>query len=414
MPLVILSQAAEATAARASKQPNDRFYDCEILRDFCGCLIHVNTKTKGVTFAHYTVQEYLNRTHIFQGISEKLNIPFFLEFMFVETLRIHQEDLNTHEHDFQHESCAIDTQFNGDLHIYCAVSSILSLNQWTDRIEQGFVSLVVNILDPSKSHISALRNVLNLFSTNSLGWPSEDFWMVEWGRDGDTNSLGVMHLLNIVFAVRDITTALVLTEHILRNKSFGYVDFESKLILTIRPYKPDGNIQQFSGTIMDILAQMTSQERYTGCPVIFNYLLQENLAKGCEIVIYIGSHIHDDYCEDFCALDHLLSAGGDPNGSGYRITPLQIAVFADDWHGIDKLLKAGADPNGTGDRSGRVWKDEEILSLFNQFTGASPLRILRNPGSGSSELKSKIENVLLQYGARDFLDELEEVTEDVL
>jgi hypothetical protein len=414
MPLVILSQAAEATAARASKQPNHRFYDCEVLRDFCGCLIHVNTENECVTFAHYTVQEYLNRTHIFQGISEKLNLPFFLDFMYVETLRIHQEDLNTHEHDCRHENFDIDIQFNGNLHIYCAVSSIASLDRGTDGIDQSCVSLIVDLLDPSKGHISALRKNLYIFFMDFPDWSAEYFWIVEWGRDGDTNSLGLMHLLNIVFAVSDMTTVLVLVEHVLRNKSLGYVVFESELALTIRSYKLGGFIEQYSGTLMDILAQMSPHERYYDCPVLFNYLLQQNLAKGCEIVIYMASHFHQIHCKDFCALDHLLSAGGDPNGSGYQITPLQMAAYTNDWHGVDKLLKAGADPNGTGDRSGRVWKDEEMLSFFNGVTGESPLRILGTQGSGSSELKLKIQNVLLQYGARDFVDELEEVTEDML
>lgn len=111
----------------------------------------------------------------------------------------------------------------------------------------------------------------------------------------------------------------------------------------------------------------------------------------------------------------MLSTGGDPNGSGYRITPLQIAVYMFDMHDINTLLKAGADPNGTGDRYGRVWEDSELMSFYNGLEGQSPLRILR--GRRDSEYRSpngrvlngddmpRIERALLQYGARDFKDE---------
>jgi len=424
MPLVILSQTAEASAARASKQTNDRFYDCETLRDFCGCLIHVNTKTEDVTFAHYTVQEYLNRTHIFQGISEKLNRSFFLNFMYTETLRIHQEDPNNHEHHFQHEDLAINAQLNGSFYIYCALSSFISLDRGADEIEQKHVSIIADLLDPSKSHINRLRRTLNMVSGRFYSSPNhaKTFYIVEWGTDVNTYNLGVMHLLNIVFAVSDATKILVLAEHVLRIKSFGSFDFEAELTLIIPYGESYSDGYKFRGTIMDLLAQLG--DFGSGEPmslVLFNYLLEQNLVKGCDIALYIAAHNHFVGCQDFCALEHLLSTGGDPNQSGYRVTPLQIAVFLVDPHGVDILLKAGADPNGTGDHNGRVWEENEVLSSFNFLEGISPLRISKNrqelkyasPRSQDLNITniSRIENALLQHGARDFNDELEEVSE---
>ena len=426
MPLVILSRAAEASAARASKQSNDRFYDCETLRDFCGCLIRVNTKTEGVTFAHYTVQEYLYRTRVFQGILERLNHPFFLDFIYTETLRIHQEDLSTQKYDFQHENFAIDAHLNGNVHIYYAISSIASLNRGTDWTKQINVSLIVDLLDPSRSHISALRRVLSIISKDHKWGPllagaiakAENLWTVEWDPDLDAHKMGPMHLLNVMFGVPDATNHLVLVEHILRNRRSGSAVFEAELGLTFPAktgysYKAKigyGCRDKFCGTIMEILPQLCSRTATFDPLVVFYHLLQQHLVKRCDIAIYIAWHYHTKHCQDFCALQHLLSIGGDPNGSGYRITPLQISVHKRDEYGVNMLLKAGADPNGTGDRSGRVWKDE-IMSTYNGLIGASPLRISRKLGPThkvtSNNEMSKIVDALLQYGARDFEDGLE-------
>jgi hypothetical protein len=280
-------------------------------------------------------------------------------------------------------------------------------------------------LDPSKGHIRALRRLLKIVFVSFAEWAAltdhtEHLWSVEWDPDADIYNLGVMHLLNIVFAVSDATEILVLVEHVLRNKSLRSGVFAAELALKFPAYRDNSTWDQICGTIINILPQLCLRRNLSRSLAVFNYLLQQDLVKGCDIAIYIAAHDHPAYCQDFCALEHMLSTGGDPNGSGYRITPLQIAVYTLDMHDVNILLKAGADPNGTGDRNGRVWKDNEVLSFYNDLEGKSPLRISR----GRRDLKyrspnsrvlngndmPRIESALLQHGARDFKDELEEIS----
>jgi hypothetical protein len=450
MPCSILPQVAEASAARASKQLNHKFYDFQTLRDSCGCLIRVNVKTQQVTFAHYTVQEYLHRTHIYQGVSETLAHPFFLDFICTETLRIHQEDLgSTQEGNFQHKDFAIDSQMNGNLHIYCATSSMLSLNEADDWIHQRNVSLVVDLLDPSKDHIDVLWRVLDIAyvaQRSSRGLVTgglycvKRFWQVGWDPNLDTYHVEALHLLNCVFAITDAADALVLVEHVLRSKRPGSGVFEAELAITVptrrdsdRIYEADSGRKKICGTMMTILPQLGIRRDAHGyldygylnvALKVFHYLLQQDIVekiKACDIIICTASHYHFTFCRNFCPLEHLLSNGGDPNGSGYRITPLQIATHKHDSIGVNILLKAGADPNGTGDRNGKVWKADEPLSYYNILIGASPLRISKNQGSkyrasnyaDSSRIGLlKIRSALLQHGARSFMAGMEDDAED--
>jgi hypothetical protein len=203
MPCSILPQVAEASAARAGRQLDHIFYDFQTLRDLCGCLIYVNIQTQQVTFAHYTVQEYLRRTRIYQGVSETLAHPFFLDFICTETPRIHQEDLgNAEEGHFQHGNFVIANQMNGNLNIYYATASMLSLNQEENWIEQRNVSLVVDSLDPSKGHFDATRRVLDI-AYRDLTSPTisglyhvKRLWQGGWGPNLDTYHMEALHLLN--------------------------------------------------------------------------------------------------------------------------------------------------------------------------------------------------------------------------
>jgi hypothetical protein len=75
------------------------------------------------------------------------------------------------------------------------------------------------------------------------------------------------------------------------------------------------------------------------------------------------------------------------------------------------LLKAGADPNDTGNSDGIVWERGTLMSRFNHLHNASPLHICRNFKCISKgyaiEIREKdlkkIEAILLQYGAEEFL-----------
>ncbi len=101
--------------------------------------------------------------------------------------------------------------------------------------------------------------------------------------------------------------------------------------------------------------------------------------------------------------------------TGYKITPLQIAVAVWDFEGVKILLEAGANPNNIGDRFGLEWAGV-ALGNVTDLQGNSPLYILKNVyilknadvrykydrKIDRQGVPGRIEEILLQYGARCF------------
>ena len=54
-----LIEAAKRRTVEADPSRSDVYYDSDILREFCGCLINAESNIE-VSFAHYTVREYLD------------------------------------------------------------------------------------------------------------------------------------------------------------------------------------------------------------------------------------------------------------------------------------------------------------------------------------------------------------------
>jgi hypothetical protein len=167
-------------------------------------------------------------------------------------------------------------------------------------------------------------------------------------------------------------------------------------------------VYSFNGSIIEVMAQCAFL-----LPDNFKLLLDNStgLYDPSDILVsFIGSH---GRCSGYGLLEHILQAGADPNVKGYRVTPLQIATVSWDYTGVRMLLEAGADPNCIGDKDGVQWEAKALLGRFNFLHGLSPLYIHRNLGC---ILKGKmrdhraseamgIESLLLQYGARAYIEQ---------
>ncbi|KAH8888439.1 hypothetical protein GQ53DRAFT_826144 [Thozetella sp. PMI_491] len=85
----------------------------------------------------------------------------------------------------------------------------------------------------------------------------------------------------------------------------------------------------------------------------------------------------EPYSKDDPTLQRLLALGADPDPEGFRVTPLQISVFARNLPGVRQLLAAGADPNNAGDPQGISWdKDGFVLQSYDELHGLAPIDVL--------------------------------------
>lgn len=125
---------------------------------------------------------------------------------------------------------------------------------------------------------------------------------------------------------------------------------------------------------------------------------------------YLAFHEHYNHgpSADGCRIGEWLDRGADPDGEGYRLTPLQIAICRLDWNAVEELLELGATANLVGDPAG--------INVLNGHFDAipatmRPLTLVRNLRNHSIELPNisaermakaeLIEEELLENGATE-------------
>ncbi|KAF2647623.1 hypothetical protein K491DRAFT_699509 [Lophiostoma macrostomum CBS 122681] len=123
-------------------------------------------------------------------------------------------------------------------------------------------------------------------------------------------------------------------------------------------------------------------------------------------------HEYEEHASISCLLQDLLNAKADVNAPNCLLTPLQMAVRSWDCAGVQMLLRNGADVNRTGTPGGYI-----PAHIDTTWAQCSPLNILRNADYGLLEMMNvyrniekererdlpKIERLLLEHGARDFV-----------
>ncbi|KAM7215342.1 hypothetical protein V8F06_009299 [Rhypophila decipiens] len=174
----------------------------------------------------------------------------------------------------------------------------------------------------------------------------------------------------------------------------------------------DHHFFEFEGTVVELFAPLVSHFS----PQLALLL---DLAVGFFdptkiLLLSIGWHM-DDYddldCKDDCSLARLLKRGADPNGHGYRICPMQIAVAVRDLDRVRVLFEAGADPNCTDDRDGEAWEEGSIHAEFNIVIDRSPLNILETVDCDFDVYRKQVRkaneplilDLLHRYGARNYM-----------
>jgi hypothetical protein len=414
----------------------DQLHDFEGLRERCGCLIMVEQEKKldydnktvyhqrsTVSFAHYTVKEYLQsprisqkKTGFFSFAQERIQKQF-AEIAFRQALAIQPDRLAGY--DPGKDERLIHGLLDADFKLYCGVSSVLQLNIWPEAISSDSLLMELSeaLVKPDKPADEDLYKLLEMFDCEVDITVKSDldtefqFWNIIWRQNPDPNpaiflsfllTSGLSNTPHLALAfARKHSMLTVLTQQLNITK----VVWNMFDIYTTDPYN-------IVGSIPEMVAQWEHRQ-----PETFLFILDLISEHGVThfdlstlLLLYIRCHKHHD-CGESCSLKRLLRLGASANGpEGVFVTPLQIAVICWDLPGIEILLNAGAEPNALGE-NGSIWEPHSTMALFNDLHGASPLRIIRHFKciyEGSSYMKDfnldetrreRIETRLLESGA---------------
>ena len=398
--LSTLLQAVQQSSVDFLSQDADRLHDFEGLRERCGCLIEVEQEEKRtrynnklfhqrstVSFAHYTVKEYLQSPRISQkkvgffALAQERIQNQFTGIAFRQALAIQPDKLA--EYGKLENDEVIHGLLDADFKLYCGVSSVLQLVIWPEAISSNSTLLELSKAIVNPKVPAPLPNLLHLaddqdYITTTSELTSEfHFWSIGWVQEPDTDSAaflafllmsdtsGSLHLA-LAFA-RKHSMLTILTQQLHITKEVWYV-VDNK----------DMDSYHFVGSIPEMVAQWEFRQ-----PEAFTFILDLISEHGVThfdpstlLLLYIGCHRHDN-CKKSCSLERLLRLGASANGpEGAFVTPLQIAVVCWDLQGVEILLNAGAEPNALG-KNGSRWAPYSLMERFNHLHGVSSLHIIK-------------------------------------
>jgi hypothetical protein len=443
----ILVEAARSSAAEFDIHVNDIHYDIPTIKEICGCLISFwysepplgsifTHLVDNISFAHYTVQEYLISKRIadspiahFAVCSNKLREEI-LRAMLLHLLALEANSLDA----FCEESASlceksagrspeIVMDLRGNFTILCLdVARRMLLHPWSQLLNNATLfNLTISLMDASKPHFAVFRKLLHVHF-HSFGYVQHrSFWTVH--RIHASAPVEASIFLNQLLTSANGTGTLELAERYMRttgeNPLFQTnLDFRAQLTLDGTSLAGPNWLKftRFSGTIVDVIAQIPDWRFRPQLEMLLK--LGEGLFD-CSKALLSAATSHVEYCsggpvcetrDQFCALKCLLEAGADPNGTGYRTRPLQITVGRRDYTGTKILLEAGANPNYSGDPNGVAWEDGTALARFDRLHNKRPLLICQdelidgensfnNESPFTNEICDRIRLLLLSHGA---------------
>ncbi|KAH7150299.1 hypothetical protein B0J13DRAFT_549886 [Dactylonectria estremocensis] len=200
IPCSTLLQAIQRSERDSFYSYNDYVYDEDLLREFCGCLVTLQQHEQNgqlpvrvtVSFAHYTVWEFLKSDRIWNGPAaffgvdqERTNLEFS-KIMMLEATASHRHRRHDHLKDWTDDSRA---QFNVlvlDFTAYCICSAVVSVHNWGSEMSEtaDLAALALGLLDPTKPHFKHVLFPLHLASAErALTWSvsgNDEFWAYTW------------------------------------------------------------------------------------------------------------------------------------------------------------------------------------------------------------------------------------------
>jgi hypothetical protein len=446
IPLSTLLHAVQQSTINLLASNLDEIYNFEGLRECCGCLIMVEQeemrdfdktvpyRRSTVSFAHYTVKEYLQSSRISQknlgffALAQERIQKQFAEIVFRQALAIQPDILARYKE--RTNDGLIHSLLDTDFKLYCGVSSALQLNIWSETIssDMALMELSEALVNPHRPSYEDLTTLLTwadeeaLLSNSHLSYDFY-FWAIAWRQVSDPNLavflsfllvsgfLDTTHLARAFATKHSMLTILTQQLHI------------TKAVIDVFDYDAI-ETYELVGSPPEIAAQCAFRQ-----PNTFDFILALISELGVAhfdvstvLLLYVGCHDHST-CKESCSLERLLSWEANPNGPERAfVTPLQIAVVCWDLQGIEMLLNAGAKPNALGSKGSR-WAPHSLMEQFNHLHGQSSLHIIKYSeckyqGDLKHELgrdetvRKRIESRLLESGAVEIAPENFESTID--
>lgn len=181
IPIDTLIEAVDKSTLHDRPQNTNRTFDLDALRESCGCLIMVgqeefdSTTSSTVTFAHYTVKEFLNSPRVSQtkarffALKEWRIKVEFAEIVLRQALLIKHINLEA----MNDINGALDAHFE----LYCGVSAVLQLNAWSESISSHplLMQLSEALVTPFTSNYDKLCDMLSMTYRDREDLFPEDF-----------------------------------------------------------------------------------------------------------------------------------------------------------------------------------------------------------------------------------------------
>lgn len=372
-------------------------HDTEVLRELCGCLVTVTPTTllngqqrSYVSFAHYTVLEYLaskNRNH---------PDPFFMlekeDLVFDKAERIFARSLCVSDAEYEQYEAVTKGEHEYDVCTlpnfgsYCAYTSVDMIICFDDVLSkhEALLLRVLEVLNDEKQHSLTPFSVwsrragalMNHREGQNLNWAIIE--QIGWETKPDPEMRITIRLL--IFGCLHLSKALL--ERMELQKPFRvYLDFRYHMSYSRSQSFLQGD-WHFQGTLTDCFAALFPATSTlwvkADCINVLKLLIETgtgNFDPRGALIAFGPLHDHDSYCGDWCILEKLISLGADPDADGCYITPLQIAVATFDVEGVQILLQAGANPNAEGCAAAPAWPEDTFLYWFNSLNGWRPLEI---------------------------------------
>jgi hypothetical protein len=432
---------------------NDYALDDELLREFCGCLITLrkdnirDASASGeiteVSFAHYTVLEFLESSRIRRGPAALFAIDRQL------LLAEHTKILALVAIGSADRWASVWPQrrgpeFYSDFDRYCTHSTLLLLH-WHTRMlsssgNSSWMAPVIQLLQmqapPSLGSyfwytpeiLAALETPISPAITNfrliqqiRLLSPAPQAHLETLARMlqlDETGYLARMLLASLGRAKEDLACQLDL-EYVPSAVYYdadkhGGKNFDSKRWQELRP-----NALRFRGSVLEFYAHLpTASWAHQGLYDMLDFAAGQ-FDPSTIMLLFIGNHEHNRDSASQCwgcrVLTKLVDLGAKATAPSYAVGSLQIAVGTRDLAGVSLLLEAGVNPNDIGDLDGDIGTPEKgpMLEWSREIRGRSPLNIVKNHkffNLKSTNVWRKshpadagaLAAILIKHGAKDF------------
>jgi hypothetical protein len=441
IPCAILLQALSSSDDKHHEPINEYLYNEQDIKEICGCLVTVSPgygfrlhdidkvltheQIPIVSFAHYTVREFLDSDRIststvaFFMLENQIQLDIQRRIL-LNALKFepsYVEDLDLGD-DPEDSTVKIFRYLTGRFYSYCAASAIFSISLHPGEItsHQDLNDHVFDMLNPCGAHAESTMHFLDLCQS-SLLLISETHGkhnlsilpelQIEW-TSTDEPSRAVECAMGVFLILRLFENFEPLVEGLFRKTQQNRDVMHATLRFGVWEEDDDENKVwcEFDGRMVEFFAQ-ARDGYWEGGPLEF--ILDQGTTPDNPTAIlysYVGRSRRytddDDEHPGPRLLNRILELGCNTKGEGYTTTPLQMAVAKFDYIDAEILLRAGADANGLGDLDGIRWSG--IFGNFKDLEGMSPLYICQDGSrkAASEDKREMLEALLLQHGAESF------------